>query len=130
MQTLTPYNLDKPEDGDRGSVFWDALAEAIQRLHDHAHDGDDSAPVSSANLTATTQDITSWTEVSTDMWRATVTLPTGITFSDFSMEFVITASDDANDEGQRIHPTITKITESSMYVYVHKDGMTVKAIYR
>jgi hypothetical protein len=129
MQTLS-NGIKKPEDGDRGSVFWDAMADNFQIQNDHTHDGNDSEPLPSTSITATSQNIDTWTEVSTDMWRATVTLPTGITFSDFGMEFIITASDDANDEGQRIHPTVTKITESSMYVYVHKDGMTVKAIYR
>ena len=137
MLTLS-NGVKKPQDGDSGAIFFDALESNAQIQNDHTHDGEDSELLPSTSISVTSQTIpqvgvpvaTAWSEVADDSWRSTVTLPTGVTFSDFGMEFVVTASGDAADVGQRIHPTVTKIDEDSYYVFVSKDGMTLKAIYR
>jgi len=129
MLTLS-NGIKKPEDGDRGSLFWDALADNAQIQNDHTHDGQDSELIPATSTQALTQDISVWSDQGIAGFRATVTLPTGITFSDFQMEFIVTVSDDAAQVGSRMLPTIIKVTEGVYYAYVYKTGMTLRAVYR
>jgi len=52
MQTLT-YGYQKPEDGDRSTTWFPALASNVQKLNDHTHDGVNSSQVNPAGLDKT-----------------------------------------------------------------------------
>lgn len=82
MQTLT-YGRLKPENQDKGGVFWDALALNIVKDDAHTHDGVTSAPVQSYNLARGTVSVpatTGWVAMADGRWKYTVTMPAGYTW--------------------------------------------------
>ena len=76
MQILS-HLFKKPQTGDKGSVFWPALEEDIQKMNDHTHNGSDSARIPSSSTTATTQSINSasWSSVGGGLYRQLITMP-------------------------------------------------------
>lgn len=127
MQTLT-YGFQKPETGDKGSVFWEALEENIQQLNDHTHNGSDSAQLTPAAMAGQTQSVAaSWTSVGNGLYRQLITMPGTLQFDDVSMRMYITNGDDANYE---IYPSILKVTANTFYIYVNDNTLTLKVIYR
>ena len=96
IQTLT-FGYKLPQTGDKGSVFFPALEDNIQRLNDHDHDGSDSARLTSKSVTAVTGTIASasWSGVSgkTGLFSQTVTMPTGFTYANFIVSFRDTSGD-------------------------------------
>lgn len=128
METLT-YGFLKPSNGDRGSSFWDVLADNIQQLNDHSHDGNDSAQLTPAALSGQTQDIdaSAWTSVGNGLYRRLITMPGTLQFDDVSMRMYITNGVDANFE---ITPSILRASANTYYIYVNDNTLTLKVIYR
>ena len=56
MLTLS-HGYEKPETGDKGSVFFPALEDNIQKLNDHNHNGLNSELLTAAASAAVTQTI-------------------------------------------------------------------------
>lgn len=76
METLT-YGQKRPENLDRGSVFFDALRDNITLQDAHTHNGTNSPqiPVDSfAKLTVAVPNI-GWTAVGDGFFKRTVTMP-------------------------------------------------------
>lgn len=128
METLS-YGFLKPGNGDRGSSFWNALADNMQQLNDHTHDGTDSAQLTPSALSGQTQtiDASAWTSVGSGLYRRLITMPGTLQFDDVSMRMYITNGSDINCE---ILPTIEKVSANTFYVYVNDNTLTLKVIYR
>jgi hypothetical protein len=74
------YGFKKPETGDKGSVFFPALAFDIQQLNDHTHNGSDSAKLTTLSSISTTKAISaaSWSSLGGGMYSQRVAMPAGL----------------------------------------------------
>lgn len=130
MLTLS-YGFKKPQTGDKGNVFFPALEDNIQQLNDHSHNGVDSAPISVAYLTKSSQSIlaAAWVAVAghTGTYRQEVTMPAGITWSNFIPRFLISGG---GTDGHQIFPTLEKGSASNKYyIYINDNTLALTALY-
>lgn len=119
MLTLS-YGFKKPETDDTGDVWFPAMAANMQQLNDHSHNGTDSA-----RLTATTQSLlaASWSaDLGGGSYRQLVTMPAGLTFDAVTIEVRLS-------NGTVIHPTITKVSSTTFYVYVNDNTLDLTVVY-
>lgn len=123
MLTLT-YTRQKPENGDKGSIFWDALADNIVLDDAHTHDGVTSATIAAKNVTRGSVAVTGagWAASGT-RYRKTVTVPTGYSLATNQPMFLLNAS------GDRFYPHYEKITNTSFYLYMPVDNLAVDVIF-
>lgn len=124
MLTLS-HGYEKPETGDKGSVFFPALEDNIQKLNDHNHNGLNSELLTAAASAAVTQTISSasWAHQGSGTYRQTVTMPAGIAFETHA----ITLRNNAN--GQQMFLGIEKVSSNSYYVFINDSSITLKAYY-
>lgn len=123
-QTLS-YGYVKPQNGDNGSIWFPALEDNIQQLNDHAHDGVDSAQISSSDILkgSVTINSASWTSDGTGRYKQDVTVPTGFNMDDYALTFRISG-------GDIIHPGVTRLTATTMRVFVCDNTLTLTAVFR
>ena len=124
MQTLS-YGIKKPTSGDRGSEWFPALEENIQRQNDHDHDGVDSAQILSTNIAPVQQPLSSenWSHVSNGIYRQLVAIPNGKLFDNSIIVFR-----DASDRGQ-LMLEVLKVTSTSYYVFCNDSSINLIAYY-
>lgn len=128
MSTTLSYGYKKPQDGDKGSTFWDDLEFDIQRTNDHTHNGSDSALLASGNVTTTTQNILAagWVSQGSGYYRQLVTLPvspTAMTFDNYFMVFR-----DTTTKNQMIL-AVEKVSSTTFYVYINDNTKDVTIYY-
>lgn len=125
MQILS-YLFKKPQTGDKGSVFWPALEEDIQKMNDHTHNGSNSARLSSSSITASTQAISSvsWSATSGGTYRQLVTLPGTMLYD----EYIIVFKDQASPKGQ-LFLNVEKVSSNTYYVYINDNTKSITAYY-
>lgn len=124
MQTLS-NGYQKPENGDKGSVFFPALASNIQKLNDHNHNGTNSELLTSASSAAVTQSLlaASWSLQGDGMYRITVTMPSDIGYDTHNIQFRLTAG------GAIVHLSTEKVSATSFYVYSNDNSIDVTVFY-
>lgn len=123
MLTLT-YGRKKPEDGDRGSVFFDALEDNIVLDDAHTHNGSNSARLTSSSSTAVTQAIASgsWSAIGSG-YRQLVTCPGVITYDTHATTF-------RNDaDGAVLYLTTERVSSTSYYVYINDNTLDLTVLY-
>lgn len=127
MITLT-YGLKKPETGDKGSTFFPALEDNIERLDAHTHDGVTSPKLPSSSINAVSQTVASgsFSDQGGDTYRALVTMPALLEFDTSTMNFEIASG---SDIGSRFHPSVTKVSVNTFYVYINDNSVDIKVIY-
>lgn len=125
MITLS-YGYKKPEAGDRGSVFFPAMEDNIQRLNDHSHNGIDSAPLSATSFASgsVTALAAGWALVYSGKYKQTKSTPPGFTMDSYN----ITCRDTAT--GNIIYPTIDKITATSFDIYSPSNTANIEVQFR
>ena len=129
MDTLT-HGVKRPETGDKGNVFFPALEDNMDILNDHDHDGTDSAAISVANLTKSSQSIlaAAWAATSGGTYRQEVTMPAGFTFANTQITHSIASG--AGTAGDRLFLTMELGTASNKYwVYVNEPLLALTALY-
>ena len=128
MLTLSK-GYKKPESGDKGSVYFPAIEDNIQQLNDHTHDGVDSQALSGAVIENETVavDNTDWVLQTPGTYRALVTLPTGFTYDGSHKEVRVAGG--AMD-GAVIHPTIEKVSATSLYLYVNDNTLDLSVSFK
>lgn len=124
MLTLS-YGYKKPEDGDWGSIFWDALAFDIDRVNSHNHDGSNSASISAGSFAVSTQTISSanWVSTSGGMFRQLLTMPGLFTYDTRNISFRIATT------GEILHIDTLKVAANTYYVYTNDETLDAVAIY-
>lgn len=105
----------KPETGDFGDVWFDALEDNIEQSNSHDHDGVDSEKIVALNLTKSTTTVVSgsFADQGNGYWRATVTVP----LSKLVDDFVITVKDPTTKEP--IYLKIEKLNATQFYLYTN-----------
>lgn len=122
MNTLS-YGWKQPEDGDKGSVFWDALSDNVELTNDHNHNGTNSSRISASGLEAQAQTISSgsWVATSGGTYRQLVTVPSGYDAQNSMMQFRI--DDDI------IYPTVEPQSSTTYYIYINDNSLDITAYY-
>lgn len=89
MQTLT-YGFQKPQTGDKGSVFFPGLEDDLQQLNDHTHNGSNSSLIPSSSVTAVTQSVAhaGWGSSVGGLYSQVVSMPAGITWGTKAITFI------------------------------------------
>lgn len=128
MLTLS-YGYKKPQTGDKGSVYFPALEGDIQQLNDHTHNGTDSAPIPGSNITNAIAAVGSadWALQTPGTYRALVNLPLGYTYDGSHKEVRISGGP---TDGAVINPTIEKIDDSSLYLYVNDNSLNLNVSFK
>jgi len=125
MQTLT-YGLKLPETGDKGSVFFPALEENIIQLDSHIHNGTDSPflPPSSMNWTQQTLLAANWEDLTNGNYRQLASIPGSINYDTRQIFF-------RNQATGLYYPglTVERASDSSFYVYINDNTVTLTVIY-
>jgi hypothetical protein len=118
MQTLSNGFL-KPQNGDTGDVFWPALAQDIQQLNDHTHDGSDSNLIDHITQTLLAAN---WVAGSGGMYSQTVVMPSGFLFDERTISFRLST-------GEPVYATVTRLSATSYSVTVNDNTITLVAYY-
>lgn len=129
MITLS-YGFQKPQTGDKGSVFFLALEGNTQKLNDHTHNGTNSAKLSAAGSAAVIQAISSagWVAQGGGTFRQLVTLPAALTtaggtYDDFSIQMRNAST------GSIMYLHVIKTSATTYYVYINDNSIDLKAVY-
>lgn len=126
MSTTLSKGYKKPATGDRGSVWFSNLEDNIDLVNSHEHDGTDGEKIKSKNISSTTSSIASgdWgSDSGGSTYSATVTFPSGVTYENHTLSFI----DDAT--GDRIFPTVTKASSTTMTVTVNDNTLDLTIVY-
>ena len=126
MLTLT-YGFKKPQDGDKGTIFFDALEDNITRVDGHTHNGTDSSLLPTASFNNTTQTISSgsWSAVSgkAGLYKQVVTMPTGLTYDGRGIFFKDSTT------GDMYMLTVEKESSNTYSVYINDNTKSLIAVY-
>lgn len=131
MQTLT-YGYKLPEDGDKGSVFFPALAFDIQRLNDHDHDGQNSTKLTAQSVGAlidsTSIVAANWVAVAgkPGTFKQNVAMPPNTDFDSYGIYIQIKNGGNA---GLVIFPGIVKTATAAYDLYVNDNTLNLIAKY-
>jgi len=128
MQTLS-FGFKKPEDGDKGTIFFPALEDNIQQVNDHDHNGTNSKKIPSSSVEAVTGTIVpgDWIEtVAGNVWQEQVTVPAGVDLS--KTEILFRISGGPND-GAQIHPYVRAFSTTAFIVEVNDPSLTLTYMY-
>lgn len=130
MSSVLTYGHVRPDDNDTGATFWDQLRNNITQDDAHNHNGINSAILSSIaiNPVSDTTSIVAanWIATSGGTYRMIVTTPPSISFDSYGMQFTIT---NGTDIGTRIYPTITKISNTTYYIYSNDNTINISVLY-
>lgn len=110
MLTLS-YGYKKPEDTDTGDVVFPALEANWQQVNDHAHNGVNSAPLTSQTRQALAA---SWVAapIGGGVYRQNVIAPTN--YSWLTAQFQVRLS-----TGEIVYPDLEVVDATNMFVYTN-----------
>lgn len=121
MITLS-FGFLKPQPGDTGDVFFQAMEQNMQQLNDHTHDG-----ANSALLALSQQSILSanWVAapIGGGLYRQAITVPVGFQYDTCVVTFKLST-------GEVLYPSVERINATSYYVYVNDNTLDLTAYYR
>lgn len=126
MET-TAYGYKIMEANDIASVWMQAIMDNWERMSDHDHDGSDSVALTPAAITAYSSTVlaASWSAQGDGMYRQTITVPSGILeINSYDTYVYITST------GERIYPTIVRVSATSFYIYVNDNTLALTIKYR
>lgn len=125
METLS-YGYYKPENGDKGSSWFPRMADNMDRLNSHSHNGTDSATLSVTSITKKTSVISagSWALVANGTYSQTITVPAGIAeINSYLIKFYNTST------GYQYHLTWERVTATTYTLYINDNSIAITAVY-
>lgn len=125
MATTLSYGFTKPVTNDRGPTLFPLLEDNWQQVNDHDHDGSNSAKISSANITATTETLASgsWVSEGSGQYSQTITLPAAYTYDDTAFFVKL-------ETGDVVYPTIEKVSASQYKIYTNDNSLGFVVYYK
>lgn len=120
MQTLS-YGYKKPANPDTGDVVFPALESNWQKVNDHTHDGSNSAPLATAQVSVTAGGWLAY--LSAGLYRQTVTVPTGFSYDTCSVWI-------KRSTGEPAYPLMERIGTTSFYIYTNDNSLAYTANFR
>lgn len=130
MADTLSYGFQRPETGDKGSVFWPMLEGNVTKLNDHTHNGTNSAALTAASSVATVQSVVAagWGSLADGLYRQTVTLPAALTgVGGTYAKYAIEIRNAAN--GRRLFLQTEKVTDTTFYVWCNDDTIDLTVLY-
>lgn len=127
MLTLT-YGRKKPQNQDKGSVFWDALADNVVLDDAHDHDGSDSPKIQSYNLTRGSVSVlgTGWTGNSDGTYKKSVTMPGSHTWGNCKISVFLSGG---ADDGFEIYPTLVTTSSTTFEIWLLTDTQALTVLF-
>lgn len=122
MLTLS-YGFKKPENGDLSESWFVELANNVQLLNDHTHNGVNSSKISAKGVTAFTQSLpnSGWAP-SGSIYAQTVTIPTGELYDNYAISFKSTA-------GETVFLSAVKASATTYTIYSNDNTLGLVAYY-
>jgi hypothetical protein len=122
-----------PSEGAAGVGWFSSMEANMQRLNDHNHDGVNSQSLSTAAITRYTSTINpaDWVSDGGGNYHFDVTVPAGISgavaplndINSYSLSFINATT------GERLLPTITRLTSTTFRVEQNDNTMTMTILY-
>lgn len=125
MAITLSYGYIQPENGDKGSTWFPALNDNIERLNDHSHNGIDSTLLPSTSISGASVSIpsASWVLDVTGRFKQDVVVPAGYNMDDYAIAFYLST-------GEVIMPSITRLSATSFRVFGCDNTLTYRAVFR
>lgn len=127
MQTLS-YGYLRPDNLDRGSVFFDALRGNITLTNNHTHNGVNSSfiPVDSfAKLTVNLTD-TGWTAVGDGTHKKTVTMAGSFTWT---LPNITVYGVGGTYNNQIFYPKMLRVTDTTFDIFMLLNNQALKLVF-
>lgn len=123
---ILAFGIPQPTTGDRGSVFFPALEQVIQRLASHDHDGVNTALISGGSIQAATVSVPSgsWVLDTTGRYKQTVTFPAGRTVDNSMIEVRDVAS------SQVVYTAVVKVASNQVDVYTNDNTVNFELVLK
>jgi len=135
MQTLSK-GIKRPEAGDLGAVFFDALESNFQTQNDHTHRGEDSEFLDSSAVVAKTGSLSSsdWVLVNNGIYRQLVTMPVIVgsspsakmQFDSYVPSFRFVGGSYA---GQNVALKVEKVSSDTFYAFINDSSQSLLILY-
>lgn len=122
MLTLS-YGFKKMQDGDLSDVWFDEVANNMQLLNDHTHNGTNSSKISAKGVQAFTQSLpnTNWVP-SGSIYSQPVTIPGGELYDNYAILFKTTA-------GEAVFLSPVKTSSTTYTIYSNDSTLGLVAYY-
>lgn len=134
MATTLSYGFVRPANGDRGTTFWDDLADDITQLNNHSHNGTDSAYLTPNSVSALSQDLAkaSWVLVSNGIYSQSVTITGSGVYNNLAIVFRVKAINSSTTAtvGDILLLSYTKTSATQYTVYCNDPELDLTVIYR
>lgn len=128
MLTLS-YGFKKPQTGDKGSVWFPAMEDNMQKLNDHTHNGTDSAQLAGTSISTGSTAISSasWalTSGKTATYEQTVNMPAGF---GYDSHYFIGFKNSAN--GMPLLLSYEKVSNTQVKVFINDNTLNVTMFVR
>lgn len=136
MLTLS-YGFQKPETGDRGSVWFPAMEDNITQLNSHTHNGVNSPQIAANAFVKPSSTITSaqWTNLGGGSYSKVVTVPVEISgaaspYNDILYyEMIVKINTAGSTYGDRIYPTLERESSTTFTVIVNDPSLDLIIFY-
>lgn len=124
-EAFTDGPYQKPATNDKGQTVFDVLEEFMERMANHSHSGADSREIS-LNIAKDVSSFQSgvnllWTLVSTDNYRAELTVAGGALYDQTIRKFYLS-------DGTEFYPTVERIDATTYYIYSNDNTLNIKVI--
>lgn len=115
-----------PENGDRGGSFCEKVSEDLVILDAHNHDGVNSEKISPKNLNKETITLATaeWL-ADGDKYKQTMTLPSGYAFETAAFKCFFASG---ALSGREFHPTINRVTSTTVDLVLNTNAYDVKVV--
>ncbi len=122
MLTLS-YGFKQPQNGDLSDTWFDELANNVQKLNDHTHNGVNSSKISATAVNALTQSLpnTGWGAFG-DIYSQSVTLPSAQLYDNYYVSFKTTA-------GEPVFLSAVKTSSTAYTIYSNDNTLGLVAYY-
>ena len=122
MLTLS-YGFKQPENGDLSDVWFPELANNVQKLNDHTHNGVNSSKISATGVNALTKSLpnTGWGAFG-DIYSQSVTLPSAQLYDNYYVSFKTTA-------GEPVFLSAVKTSTTAYTIYSNDNTLGLVAYY-
>ena len=124
MET-TVYGYSIMEAGDLAPVWMPAIAANFERLSDHDHDGSDSPLLTASSVAKHSSTVlaVNWVSQGGGMYRQLVTVPAAVLeFNSYDI-YIYTST------GERIYPTVIRVSATTFYIYVNDNTLALTVKY-
>lgn len=120
MQELS-YGYLKPENTDRGDAVFPALQTNIQKLNDHTHNGENSAPLGVATVNLPSG---SWLALGSDgLYYQDIAIALPFSYDTADVWFRLST-------GEPVYPSVTRNSANSIRVFTNNNALQYTAFIR